>query len=262
MTGADDYAAFLAQKRANRAPRPTYAPGVPMDTSRRFHWSLEEFDLEFEGYGPFTYIYGLFDPRTGELRYVGKTDRPRERLANQMNERSNTHRCHWLQELRSAGLMPVQRIFDAAPRGGDWQRRECAYIEAARMSGCRLTNGTDGGDGVSGLSDEARAKMRATWLGRKHSPESIRKMSEANRGRLHTPEWRQFMHDRMKDREFSDEHRAKIRRKLQKMTDDQVREIRRLLSAGTSQYVIAERYGVHQGSISNIARGITYRDVT
>lgn len=221
---------------------------------------LDEFRQEHGITGPHHYIYGLFDPRTGTLRYVGKSDRPRERLTNQMNEVSATHRCHWVQELRGLGLKPVQRIIDAVPAGGDWQAVERAYIAAVRSIGEPLTNGTDGGDGVTGLSDEVRAKMRATWTGRKHRPESLAKIGAASKGRVHTQEWREYMSARMKDREFSPEHRRKISQALRKFNPDQVREIRALLAAKVSQYEIAAQFGVTQGAISAIARGKTYKE--
>lgn len=214
---------------------------------------------QLEGDG-WHYIYGLFDPRTGELRYIGKSDRPAERLANQMNERSPTHRCHWLQELRRLGLKPEQQILDALPEGTDWQSVERAYIRGGRNVAVNLTNGTDGGDGVIGLSPEARERIRSAWLGRKHRPESLEKMAAASRGRLHTEEWRQLMRAKMTGRQFSIEHRAKLRSAVQKLTPDQVTEIRRLIATGMRQRDIAAKFGVHQGSISNIARGITYRE--
>lgn len=42
------------------------------------------------------------------------------------------------------------------------------------------------------------------------------------------------------------------------LTADQVRAIRRALAEGTPQRRIAEAYGVHQGTISNIARRVTW----
>ena len=249
------YAAFLQDGAAMPVREPTAHDLAGLGPS------LQEFRAAYNlkpGDGT-CYIYALYDPRTLELRYVGKSIRPAERLTNQMNERANTYRCHWMQELRSLGLRPVQVIVDAVP--GDWQVVERAYIAGARQITTRLVNATDGGDGVEGLPAESRARMRATWLGRKHRPESLAKMSAANRGRTHTPEWRATMRERMRGREFSDEHRQKIRRAVEKLSADEVREIRQLLRQKVSQYVIADRYGVHQGTISNIARGLTYRDV-
>lgn len=245
------YQEFLARKQC--APQPWQPPPIGP--------GLAEFRTEHEVDGPAHYIYGLYDPRTGALRYIGKSDRPRERLTNQMNEKADTYRCHWLQELRALGLRPIQVIIDAVPAGGDWQTVERAYILAARSAGHRLTNGTDGGDGVVNLSPEARARIRAAWVGRKHKPETREKIGAASRGRRHTAQWREQMREKMRGRQFSDEHLEKIRQGVQKLTVEQVREIRRLLGQGVPQRTIATLIGTTQGSVTNIARGKTYRDV-
>lgn len=225
--------------------------------------SLDDFraDYDIGADEPQHYIYGLYDPRTGDLRYVGKSDRPLERLQNQMNETANTHRCHWLQELKRIGLKPIQTIIDAVPAGTDWQTVERAYIRGARAMSTCVTNGTDGGDGVSGLSEESLARMRATWRGRKHTPEALAKIAAASRGRTHTPEYRAYMRALMRDRQFSPEHRAKIRQAIQKLSPDQVRQIRQLLHDGVKQRDVAAMFDIHQGSVSNIARGVTYKEV-
>jgi DNA-binding transcriptional regulator YiaG len=211
--------------------------------------------------GAWHYIYGLYDPRSGALRYVGKTDRPEQRLANQMNERGDTHRCHWLQELRSLGLRPTQQILTAVPRGDDWQMAERWRIAVALHMRDPLTNATDGGDGVCGLSPEARAKMAATWVGRKHTPEARARM-RSRPAQCFTSARRDAVAAKMRDRVFTAEHRGRIRVAIQKLTPTQVREIRVLIDQGVSQYVIAERFGVHQGTVSNIARGVTYRTIS
>lgn len=224
-------------------------------------WPQIESFRELHGItGECHYIYGLFDPRTGELRYVGKSDRPRRRLADQIRERADTHRCHWVQELCALGLKPEQCIIDAVPVGDDWQAVEMAYIRGAQLAGHALTNGTAGGDGVRDLSPESRARIRAAWQGRKHAPESLAKIGAASRGRRHTPEHRQKMRDLMAAREFTTEHRRRIRRATEKLTSTQVSEIRALIAQRIPQREIAARFGIHQGSVSNIARGKTYTD--
>ncbi|MGH3500397.1 MAG: hypothetical protein ACRDQA_05780 [Nocardioidaceae bacterium] len=220
---------------------------------------LDSFQAEYGITDPTAYIYGLHDPRAGELRYIGKSIRPHQRLQNQINERANTHRCHWFEELRSLGLRPVQVIIDAVPADTDWQTIERVYIAAARNDGCRLVNGTDGGDGVSGLSGESLARRRATWIGRKHKPETLAKLSAAQRGRRHTNAWREEMRQRFRARTFTPEWTSKISASLNKLTDEQVGAIRQRLKAGHRQRDIAVDFGVHQGTVSNIARGRTYR---
>jgi predicted XRE-type DNA-binding protein len=87
-------------------------------------------------------------------------------------------------------------------------------------------------------------------------------MSVNRKGRRHTIALRLHMSNVMRGRQFSPEHLHNLRRGVQKLTDDQVREIRRRLNAGESQYVIASAFGIHQGSVSNIFRGKTYGDVS
>ena len=224
--------------------------------------SKDEWDAEFPPHGPVAYIYGLHDPRTGELRYIGKSTRPRERLRNEINEHSNTHRSHWIDELTSLGLEPVQAIIDAVPADTNWQSVERAYISGARVTGSRLTNGTDGGDGVTGLSQEARERMAAATRGRPLSPEHRAKLVAAMARRPPpSAKTRELMRTALVGRQFTDEWRAKIRHTLQKLTDDDVREIRRRLAIGERQTALAAEFGVNKGSISNIKRRVTYRDV-
>jgi hypothetical protein len=45
-------------------------------------------------------IYGLFDPRTGELRYVGKARDPQKRLKGHLAARRRTPVYDWIGALR------------------------------------------------------------------------------------------------------------------------------------------------------------------
>src|ERR1700689_761898 len=91
--------------------------------------------------------------------------------------------------------------------------------------GC-LLNRTDGGDGISNISEETRARMRAAkvgkpsfWLGKKRgplSPEWKAKIGAAARGPhkkgwKHTSEWKAAASTRNKGKILSAEHREKMR---------------------------------------------------
>lgn len=147
--------------------------------------------------GKAIFIYALIDPDTQDIRYVGKSIRPRDRLTNHLNEKSPCHRTHWLQSLRRRGLRPILRLLDVLPLSGNWQAAERDWIARAREA-WPLVNSTDGGDGVVNLPAESRERMRKTWLGRKHRPETIAKLIEARRRRL----------------PHSEETRAKVREKM------------------------------------------------
>ena len=133
-------------------------------------------------------------------------------------------------------------------------------------------------------TDEARANMSAAQKGRKHSEETLDKMSKAQRGRKckpfseehlanlsvaqlgrkHSKESKDKRSVALKGRKFSKEWRAKLRvarRKSCRLTLDQIHEIRHLLALGDMlQREIAEYFPVGSRSISEINVGHTYAD--
>jgi len=207
------------------------------------------------------YIYALVDPFTDQIRYIGKSIRPRERLVNHCNDKSKTWRTNWIQSVLARGARPKLCILEELDEGTDWQQSERAWIARGREQGWPLTNCTDGGDGLLNPPEEVREKMRRTWIGRKHRPESLIKIGQASKGRKHTQAHKEKMRILMTGRVFNEDWRFKISKSVSKLTDKQIREIRDLLTDGLSQYTIADMYGVHQGTISNINRGKCYTHV-
>jgi hypothetical protein len=95
-----------------------------------------------------------------------------------------------------------------------------------------------------------RAKISAAGIGRRHSEETLRKLSAASRGRPHKATG-----------PCSPERREKISRTLRALSDEQVTEIRLLLAEGRlTGKEIAARVGVAPQKISTIKNGKTYRD--
>lgn len=103
---------------------------------------------------------------------------------------------------------------------------ETNYIEQYRKK-FKLYNLKDGGSNPK-LSKETREKIRianigriGTMLGKKHSEESKRKISEANKGRKMSEEHKKTLAEFNKNKIVSEETREKIRqaRKLQIITD-------------------------------------------
>jgi GIY-YIG catalytic domain-containing protein len=205
------------------------------------------------------FIYGLIDPFTDEVRYIGKSIRPKERLRDHCNDHSDCHRTHWIQSVRARGKRPRLVILEELSTDMDWQIVEQRWIAQARAAGWPLTNGTDGGDGVPNLCPEAKAKMIKAWKGRKHRPESLAKMAAASRGQRKSEASKQIMREKMRGRVIT--WADKVSKGVRKLSDDQVREIRAALAAGEKQYVLAGRYSVDKGTISNIKRGLFYTDV-
>ena len=199
------------------------------------------------------YIYGLICPRSGQIRYIGKSIRPKDRLNDHMNDRSKCHRVNWLSSLREDGLKPSLAILEIVPRGESWQDRERHWIAHGLLSGWPLTNNTSGGDGVPDLCGDARDRIRSAWVGRKHSPESLIKIGNASRGRRHTDEHKEKVRQIMKKREITWGH--KIAESVRKLTNNDVQVIINCLKNGEKVVEIAERYGVHRTTISKVKAG-------
>ncbi len=117
------------------------------------------------------YIYGLFDPVTKELRYIGKTNNIKNRLRCHLGDKENNLRTAWIKSLKSKNLKPSIFILEEVS-DNEWTFWEQWYIEYFRYIGCRLTNMTAGGE-------------KDGMTGRKHSEESKRKMSISHKGKNH-----------------------------------------------------------------------------
>lgn len=145
-------------------------------------------------------IYSLHDPRTGQIRYIGRTIAPpKRRLINHVAEARHdtsqwhTPKCQWIRELLALGLRPILRVLEAGT-GDGWATAEILWIKAAREAGVLLVNTSDGGEGNLGYSPtpETRRKLSEAGKGRKLSPENRAKLiaagAAANRGRKWSPE--------------------------------------------------------------------------
>ena len=133
-------------------------------------------------------IYGLCDPRTKELRYVGKTrGNVRQRVRAHCCESSNhgTHKLHWVMGLKAAGLRPYLVVLETVPEQ-EWREAETFWIQYMRFLGCRLVNANDGGRGHDSLSNEARQRISLARRGMKFSPEHIRNLSTSHKGQRPT----------------------------------------------------------------------------
>lgn len=93
-----------------------------------------------------TLIYGLTDPQTKEIRYIGKTATSlSERVSKHYYEcrREKHHRARWIRSLLNRGLQPESIILEEVPEE-DWQWYEKWWIVYGKTQGWGLTNGTIG----------------------------------------------------------------------------------------------------------------------
>ncbi|UWX62767.1 hypothetical protein [Deinococcus rubellus] len=162
-----------------------------------------------------TSIYGLIDPRTQELRYVGKAQDMRHRYRRHISKHhlaDNTYKNRWIKSVLSEDLKPEMFLIERCIEES-WREAEVFWISYFRSIGCRLTNLAPGGEGTGGykhselaranmaeaqrkiahvhrenslgrrLSVEAKGKIRASKLGKERPAEVVEKIRVALTGR-------------------------------------------------------------------------------
>ena len=115
-------------------------------------------------------IYGLCDPRSGCLRYIGQSKRLGKRFWRHCNPppRDRSHRGCWLRGLRNAGLAPELVVLEEAT-SETAAIIEAFWIASLRAAGADLVNTTDGEQAPSrrgfALTPGHRAKISAAHIG-------------------------------------------------------------------------------------------------
>lgn len=116
-------------------------------------------------------------------------------------------------------------------------------------------------------------KIRITSTGRKHTPESRAKMSASQKGILASAETRALWSLQRTGKLHTEEQKEKISQGLKnayangrkssvaKLSDDDVRKIRVMISSGVEQKSLALQFKVSQSVISEIRHGKSYRNV-
>jgi len=124
------------------------------------------------------YVYGLTDPRTLMIRYIGMASnirRPR-RHADCLKsywDGVTSHKTNWIQELSRAGFNYEVCVLEESTSREELQQAEIWWIAFGRACGWPLTNETDGGDGQLNASEATRALIGAAHFG-KTMPDEVR----------------------------------------------------------------------------------------
>lgn len=122
------------------------------------------------------FIYTLSDPRTNEIRYVGKTKQPKDRMSRHLQKcyldkyDKNTYKSNWIKALLKENVQPKMYIIEEGDNI-DINEKEIFWIKWFKDNGYRLTNLSEGGE------------IGVDWTGRKHKKSSIEKMIENNHTR-------------------------------------------------------------------------------
>ena len=142
-----------------------------------------------------SFIYGLVDPRTDAVRYIGKTKnglkRPRMHGLPSRLKKDKTYKANWIREILTLGLTYTIRVLEEVPIA-DLCSAEQTWITFGLEAGWPLTNLTRGGEGLHGhvFTAEHRAKISMANRGRKLTEAHRKAISVQARGRKLTPEQR------------------------------------------------------------------------
>ncbi|MCJ7663052.1 MAG: NUMOD3 domain-containing DNA-binding protein [Desulfobacterales bacterium] len=146
-------------------------------------------------------VYGLVDPRTGEICYVGQGqhNRPKGSVLDKKGRLRDTPKGQWIMELCINGISAIIEILQECSTKEEaylWEEFFIKSIGRKDLGNGPLLNLSDGGRGVGkNLSGEVRQKISEALTGRsptignkgRHfSLETRRRMSESLKGRIPT----------------------------------------------------------------------------
>jgi hypothetical protein len=85
-------------------------------------------------------VYRLVDPLTSQIRYVGQTRHPSERLLQHLSAPGSQAMIEWIQSLKSQGVKPCFEVIVEDLTETEALHKEKDMIEAYRLQGYPLLN--------------------------------------------------------------------------------------------------------------------------
>lgn len=226
-------------------------------------------------------IYALSDPRNDEIRYIGKTNNIKKRVRDHLSlKEKNFLKNNWLKNLKNEGLKPNVLTLEITTEEL-WKEREIFYIKHYKEKYNKLTNMTDGGEGVTFTpeirdrlskklisighkpSKEALEKSMKSRMGKELSLEHRNRISKSLVGTVKTEEQKIKNRNRMLGKKMSESSKEKLSRSRmgyvwREESKDKLRK--NILKLDTNGVVITEYKGITTaakeigGDISNIWR--------
>jgi len=245
------------------------------------------------------FVYSIFNKLNGKI-YIGKTNDPERRWRRHRRTAKDDDNYDKFYIHRAIAKYGVNNFtftaFQTFEKEEDCNAAEIYWI---KFFNCRDSkfgyNLTNGGEGCSGrvFSEETIEKMRQKALGRKHTPETLEKISGDNNHRskltsiqvkeirekyatkkytilslaetyevhprcishvIYNRDWYDENYDAPKPREGNYQFKPKL-------TKENVLEIRKLLSEGAEMINLAEKFNVTKTNIKMIRDRKTWSDI-
>tara|TARA_Y100000310_G_C20700591_1_gene829509 strand:- start:2655 stop:3407 length:753 start_codon:yes stop_codon:yes gene_type:complete len=229
-------------------------------------------------------IYGLADPVSNEIRYIGKSTsgskRPKEHLHKCKSKREfHTYKARWIKKLIRNGLSYKIVILEILCDNDHdlLLRREQDWIKLGREAGWPLTNLSDGGTGMYGLKHSQKTKRKMSLAhkgkpsklkGRKMPESTKKKLSKANKGKKPSDKCIAASIEWHTGRKLSKDHKQKLHEGMKNYKHSYNVKIQIAKSKGMRQFVdhdgethdilatAAYKYGISRGYVRNILAGI------
>jgi len=205
-------------------------------------------------------IYGLADPRTSELKYIGRT-------ARQLAQRLNEHICsakkryhrNWLEDLKKSGLRPDIFEIEKHETHEEGLIAEIFWIAYFKSLGCQLTNLAKGGKGSYGYRYTQEQKYKTSEIlkgnqytkGRKRGKEECEKISSSMKKKFQDPI---FKAKHLAAQKHGEENGNS------KLTWGKVREIRQRHANGEQRKDILKDYPVRKSMFYYIVNNKHWRE--
>lgn len=136
-------------------------------------------------------VYGLIDPQTLMVRYIGKSARGLDRAyahgRNSYLKNDNTNKGRWIKKLHRLGFDYSVTVLELCESELHALNSEKWWISYAKALGWKLTNHTDGGEQYT-FDELTRNKMSLAGKGRPKSEEHRLAISKALTGKAKSPE--------------------------------------------------------------------------
>lgn len=185
------------------------------------------------------FVYGLIDPDTREMRYVGSTNigmkRPRNHLLPCVYLKDGRRVYRWVREAIGNGRIPEIVIIEYVPTDRNLIQDETGWMVYFRQIGCRLLNATGraGGTGMTGKhhTEETKRKISQAKLGRKLSEQSRKNIGAASKKRGVSPKTIQKAADARRGKPRSEETKRKCSEALKGVphTDERKRNTSQIM---------------------------------